>query len=718
MKQEWSLRGTLAWALAVALVLLAPAPPAGAASIEVDMTPTHTTNSFSPLAALGAGVDAVPAGGIDQIYTPANITQMLGTGWGRVSYRLFTELGVQHWHWNPTGTWSDPGDRGYWTGATASGPSIIKSFGYRLPHRGFTHDQAYDDDYSRLVDGDVSTYWKSNPYLTATFTGEADALHPQWLLVDLGRSRPVNAVRITWSAPYATTYQVQYWTGGDAIFDQGNGQWQTFPSGTVSSGAGGVVTLTLAPSPISVEFVRVLMTASSGTCDSHGSSDARNCVGYAVAEVGVGTFDGTTFTDLVTHSADGTAQTVTYVSSVDPWHDPTNLNTETEQAGLDLFFAAGGITRGLPAMVPVGMAYGTPADAAAEIAYIEAHGYPVFAVELGEEPDGQLMLPEDYGALYLQWATALHAVDPSLKLGGPVFQGSNEDIAVWQDAGGNTSWFTRFLNYLSAHGRLSDLGFLSFEHYPFDPCPLPWKALLQEPALINGILQTWVADGLPAGLPVYVSEYNLSFDDTKMMPDIFGALWHADFVGSFLAAGGSGAFFYEYEPLPLDRAASCNSWGNFSMFVTDDTYQIRNRISQYASTQLLTQEWAQPVDAAHDVYPVASTITDRRGNVVVTAYALHRPDGQWALLLVNKDHSRAHAITVNFHNAADSSDHSFAGPVSMITFGRTQYRWHPKGPNGYPKPAGPPVTTMPAGGAGATYVLPKASVTVLRGTIG
>ena len=33
-------------------------------------------------------------------------------------------------------------------------------------------------------------------------------------------------------------------------------------------------------------------------------------------------------------------------------------------------------------------------------------GYPVSHIEMGEEPDGQYMLPEDYGALYLQFATA------------------------------------------------------------------------------------------------------------------------------------------------------------------------------------------------------------------------------------------------------------------------------------------------------------------------
>ncbi len=77
--------------------------------------------------------------------------------------------------------------------------------------------------------------------------------------------------------------------------------------------------------------------------------------------------------------------------------------------------------------------------------YMEKRGYPIWYIEMGEEPDGQYMVPEDYAALYLQWATALHRVDPRLKLGGPVFEGVTEDIKAWRDAQGQASWFGRFL---------------------------------------------------------------------------------------------------------------------------------------------------------------------------------------------------------------------------------------------------------------------------------
>ena len=49
------------------------------------------------------------------------------------------------------------------------------------------------------------------------------------------------------------------------------------------------MTTALTEIPVSARYVRIWMTASSNTCDSHGSSDLRNCVGYAIRELYAGT---------------------------------------------------------------------------------------------------------------------------------------------------------------------------------------------------------------------------------------------------------------------------------------------------------------------------------------------------------------------------------------------------------------------------------------------
>ena len=79
------------------------------------------------------------------------------------------------------------------------------------------------------------------------------------------------------------------------------------------------VTLQLSPAPVAAKFVRVLMTESSNTCDTHGKADPRNCVGYAIKEVYLGTLHNGSFHDLLYH-APGQEQTFTYSSSIDPWH--------------------------------------------------------------------------------------------------------------------------------------------------------------------------------------------------------------------------------------------------------------------------------------------------------------------------------------------------------------------------------------------------------------
>jgi hypothetical protein len=680
--------------------------------VTVDITPGHSTNSFSPLRALGAGIDRDPLNSVDILYGPTDVQQMLTAGWGPISYRLNTELSIQAWHWNPRGKWSDPVGRGYFVGDKDSSGSIRRSFGYNLPHRGTTANYGTSGGYSRLDDDNTSTYWKSNPYLSEPYTGEPDSQHPQWVVIDLGNKKPVDAIKIAWADPYATSFEVQYWTGDDPIGDPANGDWKNFSNGSFQNGKGGTETLKISKKLMNVEFVRVLMSVSSNTCDTHGSADQRNCLGFAINELYVGKIDGHKFQDWMKHAANG-SQTLIYASSIDPWHTPAGIaKDDGEQPGFDLVFHSG-LTRGLPMTIPVAMLYDTPDNAANEIAYLENRGYPINYVELGEEPDGQFVLPEDDAALYIQWADAIRKVDPSIKLAGPVFEGTNTDIQVWPDSHGNVSWFNRFLLYLNAHHHLKDLNVMTFEHYPFDPCHIRWENLYQEPHFVQGIMKTWRQDGLPKTVPMQITESNLAYDTATQYMQPFGALWLADYAGSFLNSGGQALFYYQWEPIPMYRG--CGGWGTFGMFNVDLQLNVRQVTSQYFTAQMLTGEWAQPVDQTHTVYPAKTDISDSKGHVLVTAYSVLRPDGVWALLLVNKDQESPHPLQVVFKDSG--KDHYFSGTIKQISFGADNYVWHPDGQDGNADPDGPAVTSDQPGGKGVEYTLPQASVTVLRGTI-
>jgi hypothetical protein len=689
-----------------------PARPAGPYAITVDANPAHALNTFTPNTAFGAGVDGVPSRTVREIYTPSNVQQMLGAGLGTVSYRLYTELSVQDWHWNPAGTFS-AGSSGYWTSSDVPGKQTIDTYGYRLPRRGFTHDQGNDDDYSRLDDGDLGAFWKSNPYLTQAYTGDSDQLHPQWVLFDLKKKSAVNAAKIWWGDPYAVQYAVQYWTGDDPIWNPAHGAWVTFPDGAVSHGSGGVVTLSLGEPPKPVRYLRVVMTASSGTCSTQGSNDPRDCVGYAIAEAGFGTMDHGDFKDLVAHRPDR-KQTVTYASSVDPWHSGQDRVRDQEQPGLDIVFQSG-VTRGLPAMVPIPMMYSTPDNAAAELRYLKARGYPVSRVEMGEEPDGQFVTPEDYAALYIQFAAALRAVDSSVQLGGPVFEDNSRDLKAWAlQKHGETSWTKRFVAYLTAHGAMNDLNFFSFEHYPFGTCgnKADEENLLREPDLISRIISIWRGDGLPSGLPMFVTETNYSQNETDAAQEVTGALWYAEMMGSALSSGANGAFFYEYEPIPLSRSDPCRGWGTYGVLQGDRNYSAQAPLSQFFTAQMLTQSWSVPGNGHHTLYPA----TIGGGDSWIVAYPLARPDGQWSLLLINRDFKDAHDVNVQFETTGGTN--WFSGGVVQTQFGPAQYGWIENGKQSHPSPDGPAATTTVLGGSGVNYTLPPESVTVLTGSLG
>lgn len=702
---------------------------AGAQNLVVDTS--HAVNSFSPPRALGGAIDRLRGGATkeenekntERLLTGSVLREMLGAGWGTVTYRQNTELMIEAWHWNPRGAWSNPAKQeGYFTGDAEPGSEkILHSWAYPLPHRGATLGDG--NGWSRLTDGDLKSYWKSNPYLTKTYTGDDDSLHPQWVMIDLGAKVDINALRIAWADPYAKRYYVQFWTGEHEPFYDGinKGAWQTFPMGTIAGGRGGTPTLKLASWKIPARYLRIWMTESSNTCDTHGAEDKRNCVGYAINELYAGTLDaGGRFEDIVKHLP-SRAQTITWPSSVDPWHAASDLDYgRGDQIGLDFFFNCG-VTRGLPAVVPVALLYTIPEDAANEIAYLYKRGYPISWIEMGEEADGQRVLPEDYATLYVQFAKAIHRLVPDAPLGGPSFEGTPGDVDSWADANGRVSFLGRFLDYLKARDRMQDFRFFSFEHYPCldrKSC-LDWSSLYWEPAYLNHVIEAWKDNGLPPGVPFMMTEGN---DLGEGNPGtVKSALWQADYIGSIMSAGAAGTYYFHYIASPGGRG------GGF--LPIDENNRVRYYPPQYLAAQVITKEWLQPVDAVHKLFRVSSEVMDQNGNILVTAYAVERPDGQWSVMLVNKDPDNSHSVKVSFAGGP-GGDRFFSGTVQRIVFGAAEYQWHPDPAppaasgnrgrpmmSGHPDPDGPPSKSALAAGAGTLFELPKASIIVLRGRL-
>ena len=693
-------------------------PHSETTKITVWFKPGYPAARFVPSHAFGAALDGHEKGEVDRMLSSKNVKEMLSAGLKPLSYRLRTELAVEAWHWNPIGTWSEPGRRqGYWisSGKSAKGHSISVSYGYRLPRRGSTTDQANDDGYSRLDDGDLKTFWKSNPYLDQHFTKEKNSKLPQWILIDLGTEKPINAIQLNWAEPFAREYEVEYghFAGVNDISQSLPDRWQTFPLGKVVAGIGGKITLRLSREPLTTRFVRVLMEESSGTSMRY-SADVRDHLGYAIREIALGTLDSTgRFQDEMRHAPDN-EQTPIYVSSTDPWHREIDKDELIEQPGFDRVFHSG-LTNGLPILTPVPVLYDTPENAAAEISYLKARGYPIERVELGEEPDGQFVAPEDYAALYIQFAKAIRAVDSGLKPGGPSFQDIEPGEKIGLVQTGKPGWLKRFLVYLKERGRLDDYKFFSFEWYPFDDVCQPTAPQLAEATeILKDALAQMQEAGLSRAIPWIITEYGYSAFGGRAEMDIEGALLNADAVANFLTVGGEQAFLYGYEPNEIIQEVPCSS-GNNMLFLLGADGNISYRMPTYYGARLLTQEWAQPGDGLHELYIATVDEPAMQNKTLITAYPVLRPDRLWALIVLNKDSSNAHTVEVRFHNQDSDSESRFEGAIDLYQYSRKQYELSVDKQEPYPIRDQPPEHQTLPGSAALVVQLPAYSITVIRG---
>jgi hypothetical protein len=136
------------------------------------------------------------------------------------------------------------------------------------------------------------------------------------------------------------------------------------------------------------------------------------------------------------------------------------------------------------------------------------------------------------------------------------------------------------------------------------------------------------------------------------------------------------------------------------------------------------------------MYPATGTYNDGAGHTLVTAYSVLRPDGSWAVMMVNRDQHNAHQVQIVFQNEQTKAKSYLSGPVDAAVFGPNQYKWHPAQqivdnshfplhPDtplqlytpGYADPDGPIEETTIPGSKTTEYELPASSIIVLRGKL-
>jgi hypothetical protein len=238
------------------------------------------------------------------------------------------------------------------------------------------------------------------------------------------------------------------------------------------------------------------------------------------------------------------------------------------------------------------------------------------------------------------------------------------------------------------------------EWYPYDDIGAPTAPQLRDaPRRMRAAFESLRASGVPRSIPWLITEYGYSAYAGQPEVDIEGALLNADIVGAFLSLGGSAAYLYGYEPSTLDKAERRDSWGNNTLFLADENRAIVSPVATYFGARMLTKDWVLPTAGRHEIYGARSPGS-------IASYPVRRPDGSWAVMLINKDPRSAATVYLRFRDGRPLSR------MRVAQFSREQYVWRAEGPKGRPLRAEPPKRiTTPYD----SVTLPPYSLTVVQG---
>jgi len=188
----------------------------------------------------------------------------------------------------------------------------------------------------------------------------------------------------------------------------------------------------------------------------------------------------------------------------------------------------------------------------------------------------------------------------------------------------------------------------------------------------------------------------------------------ADIVGNFLSQGGARAFMLGYTPSePANQIFPCAGYGDMMLYEADDKGQAKWIMPMYYAEQMMIRDWGDPADQPHQLFAAASEKLDPKGRAMVAAYPLRRADGQWAIMLINRDGDHPHRLHIVLHG--DGADRVFGQDeaLQVVQYSPADYTWLDSKEASHPTKDLPPdrFSLKP----GEDVLLPAMSLSVVSG---
>jgi len=112
-----------------------------------------------------------------------------------------------------------------------------------------------------------------------------------------------------------------------------------------------------------------------------------------------------------------------------------------------------------------------------------------------------------------------------------------------------------------------------------------------------------------------------------------------------------------------------------------------------------------------EIFPTECNIKNKKGQSIISAYALRSPFGNWSVMLINKNSHKTFSISIKIQNS-DLKRSVAWNPTKQIQYGKEQYKWKANGLYGHPSKSMPPVIKKINGTSSIT--LPPFSMTVVN----